>query len=43
MQLGPLRRGDLKDAQFVDHLFKEYKFDYVYHLAAYAAEVGLYI
>ena len=31
-------RGDLKDADFVDRLFKEYKFDYVYHLAAYAAE-----
>lgn len=31
-------RGDLKDAHFVDQLFKEHKFDYVYHLAAYAAE-----
>jgi len=31
-------KGDLKDALFVDQLFKEHKFDYVYHLAAYAAE-----
>jgi len=23
---------------FVDQLFKDHKFDYIYHLAAYAAE-----
>ena len=30
--------GDLKDAAFVDDLFSGRRFDYVYHLAAYAAE-----
>lgn len=31
-------KGDIKDAMLLERLFKEYKFDYVYHLAAYAAE-----
>ena len=31
-------RGDLKDAHFVDRLFADHKFEYVYHLAAYTAE-----
>jgi UDP-glucose 4-epimerase len=32
-------QGDLKDEKFVADLFKAYgPFDYVYHLAAYAAE-----
>jgi UDP-glucose 4-epimerase len=30
--------GSVLDHQFIDSLFREYKFDYVYHLAAYAAE-----
>lgn len=31
-------RGSINDAPLVDSLFKEHAFDYVYHLAAYAAE-----
>jgi UDP-glucose 4-epimerase len=31
-------RGDLRDLSFVDSLWEERRFDYVYHLAAYAAE-----
>ncbi|MES2307871.1 MAG: NAD-dependent epimerase/dehydratase family protein [Verrucomicrobiota bacterium] len=31
-------QGDLKDPLFVESLWKGRKFDYVYHLAAYAAE-----
>lgn len=31
-------RGDISDYQFVDQLFESHHFDYVYHLAAYAAE-----
>ncbi len=30
--------GDINDKAFIDNLFAEYKFDYVYHFAAYAAE-----
>lgn len=30
--------GSITDSSLVDNLFAEYKFDYVYHLAAYAAE-----
>lgn len=30
--------GSINDVEFVDRLFEEEKFDYVYHLAAYAAE-----
>lgn len=30
--------GSINDAQLVQDLFTEHKFDYVYHLAAYAAE-----
>jgi UDP-glucose 4-epimerase len=30
--------GSITDAPLLDRLFTEYKFDYVYHLAAYAAE-----
>lgn len=30
--------GSVVDKEFVEKLFKEHKFDYVYHLAAYAAE-----
>jgi len=30
--------GSITDAELVHNLFAEYKFDYVYHLAAYAAE-----
>ena len=30
--------GDITDHIFIDNLFKKYKIDYVYHLAAYAAE-----
>ena len=30
--------GSVADAGFVDRLFDEHRFDYVYHLAAYAAE-----
>lgn len=32
------KRGSVSDADFVDRLFKEERFDYVFHLAAYAAE-----
>eukprot|EP00444_Apocalathium_aciculiferum_P049030 CAMPEP_0183516368 /NCGR_PEP_ID=MMETSP0371-20130417/14152_1 /TAXON_ID=268820 /ORGANISM="Peridinium aciculiferum, Strain PAER-2" /LENGTH=469 /DNA_ID=CAMNT_0025714087 /DNA_START=54 /DNA_END=1461 /DNA_ORIENTATION=- len=31
-------QGDIKDALMLDKLFQEHKFDYIYHLAAYAAE-----
>eukprot|EP00929_Paragymnodinium_shiwhaense_P079953 TRINITY_DN41685_c0_g1_i1.p1 TRINITY_DN41685_c0_g1~~TRINITY_DN41685_c0_g1_i1.p1 ORF type:complete len:462 (+),score=94.62 TRINITY_DN41685_c0_g1_i1:30-1388(+) len=31
-------KGDVKDALFLDKLFTDHKIDYVYHLAAYAAE-----
>ncbi|MEL6670716.1 MAG: NAD-dependent epimerase/dehydratase family protein [Bacteroidota bacterium] len=31
-------KGSICDHQLVDALFQEYQFDYVYHLAAYAAE-----
>jgi len=31
-------RGDITDAQKIDALFSAYAFDYVFHLAAYAAE-----
>lgn len=31
-------KGSLTDAIFVESLFSKYKFDYVFHLAAYAAE-----
>src|SRR6516225_1018854 len=31
-------QGSVTDAALVTKLFDEYKFDYVYHLAAYAAE-----
>lgn len=31
-------RADVKDAMMLDQIFKEHKIDYVYHLAAYAAE-----
>jgi UDP-glucose 4-epimerase len=30
--------GSIQDEQLVKNLFEEYKFDYVFHLAAYAAE-----
>jgi UDP-glucose 4-epimerase len=30
--------GSITDASLVERLFKEYQFDYVFHLAAYAAE-----
>lgn len=30
--------GSVTDHELVDQLFEQYKFDYVYHLAAYAAE-----
>jgi len=33
------RQGSVADAAFVDALFAERRFDYVFHLAAYAAEV----
>jgi UDP-glucose 4-epimerase len=33
-----LIKGDLRDPNFVSSLFAHCKFDYVYHLAAYAAE-----
>jgi UDP-glucose 4-epimerase len=32
------REGSVTDVEFVDRLFQETSFDYVYHLAAYAAE-----
>lgn len=32
------RRGSITDESFVEGLFAEHRFDYVYHLAAYAAE-----
>jgi UDP-glucose 4-epimerase len=32
------RQGSVYDDKFVTSLFEEFKFDYVYHLAAYAAE-----
>jgi len=32
------RRGDICDAALVESLFAEFRFDYVFHLAAYAAE-----
>jgi len=31
-------RGSILDQALVDALFAEHAFDYVYHLAAYAAE-----
>lgn len=31
-------KGSITDAELVSDIFKEYSFDYVYHLAAYAAE-----
>merc|ERR1712151_484917 len=31
-------QGDIKDALLLERLFIEHRFDYVYHLAAYAAE-----
>lgn len=31
-------QGDIKDALFLEHLFSEHRIDFVYHLAAYAAE-----
>lgn len=31
-------KGSVEDSAFINRLFKKYKFDYVYHLAAYAAE-----
>lgn len=31
-------KGSVTDEQFVHHLFTKHKFDYIYHLAAYAAE-----
>src|SRR3954447_23127175 len=31
-------KGSILDHQLVDQLFSQHKFDYVYHLAAYAAE-----
>jgi UDP-glucose 4-epimerase len=31
-------KGSILDHELVDHLFEKYKFDRVYHLAAYAAE-----
>jgi UDP-glucose 4-epimerase len=31
-------QGSVTDAPLVDQLFEQYQFDYVYHLAAYAAE-----
>lgn len=31
-------KGSVTDAKFIDRLFTRYSFDYVYHLAAYAAE-----
>jgi len=31
-------KGSITDSELVDRLFREYRFDYVYHLAAYAAE-----
>ncbi|MGD9318281.1 MAG: NAD-dependent epimerase/dehydratase family protein, partial [Anaerolineae bacterium] len=30
--------GSITDAALIQHLFEEHRFDYVYHLAAYAAE-----
>src|SRR5947208_13110878 len=30
--------GDLREAEFVEHLWEEGDYDYVYHVAAYAAE-----
>jgi UDP-glucose 4-epimerase len=32
------RKGSVTDEKFVNSLFNEFKFDYVYHLGAYAAE-----
>ena len=32
------RKGDLRDVAFVDSLFAKDKYDYIYHLGAYAAE-----
>lgn len=31
-------RGDILDASLIEKLFTDYRFDYVYHFAAYAAE-----
>lgn len=31
-------KGSITDVQLVEQLFRDYSFDYVYHLAAYAAE-----
>jgi len=32
------KKGSITDTDFVNTLFKTYRFDYIYHLAAYAAE-----
>jgi UDP-glucose 4-epimerase len=32
-------RGSILDHRLIDSLFEEYRFDYVFHLAAYAAEI----
>lgn len=31
-------KGSVEDSAFINQLFQKYKFDHVYHLAAYAAE-----
>lgn len=31
-------KGSIADSEFINHLFSKYRFDYVFHLAAYAAE-----
>merc|ERR1719276_645815 len=31
-------QGDIKDAALLEKIFSQYKFNFVYHLAAYAAE-----
>jgi UDP-glucose 4-epimerase len=33
-----LAKGSILDTELIEKLFKCYKFDYVFHLAAYAAE-----
>lgn len=33
-----LAPGDIRDAELLDGIFRQYEVQYVYHLAAYAAE-----
>lgn len=34
-------KGSVEDCELVQGIFEKYRFDYIYYLAAYAAELGL--